>query len=582
MDFRVERTWRSSLLAPASLVAATILVYANSFDGQFIFDDMPNIVENEQIRVFPPRFATLTGHLERSLTNTTLAANWRFGQNAVAGYHAVNLTIHILAGLLLFNLLRRTLRCEPPDSTWHRSARGLAWAIALLWLVHPLQTQSVTYIIQRAEALTGLFTLAMLNALLHGAEASRRMGRFVGFAGATIACALGMCSKEVMVTAPILAIVFDRIFLATSWRDLVRRRWLVHLSLLSCLLLTMRSVATLTTSAPSDEPLQAVGFHIVGVSPWEFLRNQPGVLLHYLRLVVRPVGQCLDYDWPVAHGFADIVLPGSIIVGLLMATAVALWRWPKLGFCGAAFFIILAPSSSFIPLADLAFEHRMYLALAPILTLLVLGGHALSLRIGARRNVDLAAVHRWELGATLLLATSFGVMTVARNFDYHDVAGMWTLVLQNSPHNIRARNNLGQACLLNGQYDAAFREFAAVLRMRDYPDSLAGMADVLEKFGNTSQAVEHYNAALRGNPSRAAHYEFRIGSILAGAEKWQDALPHFREANRRRPQQPIYMLSLALVLSELGQAAEAERIFAEIVALDPDFAGMQIPRRGGP
>jgi tetratricopeptide (TPR) repeat protein len=473
------------------LAAAGLLAYANSFDGVFLLDDHLNIKDNESLRSFGNVLRA-----PRPLVVLTLTINYALGGDHVAGYHAVNLVIHLLAGLTLYALLRRTFRRLPADHAAHRAATGLAFAVALLWIVHPLQTQAVTYIIQRHEALMGLFYLLTLFCIVAGDDSPSR--RSLWYVAAALCCALGMLSKEVMVTAPVLALVYDRIFLAPSWREVMRRRWPLYLGLAATWLLLAKPLRWVFETTNPDS---SAGFGLRSVTSWEYLRSQPGVLLHYLRLVFYPQPLCLDYQWPVAHMPLAIVGPGLVIVALLLLTAWALWRRPWLGFWGAWFFLILAPTSSIMPIADLAFEHRMYLPLAGVLVLAALAAHhgLCALALGAGWHE--ATLHWRQAVAVSLVAVVCIVLTFARNEDYGSELDMCKDVLKQFPDNVRARYNLARALLAVDKVeeaDAAFRE-ALRIRPADAQVNL-GYGQALCDQGRFDDAERYLREALRINP----------------------------------------------------------------------------------
>ena len=290
-----RKTWA----AVAFLVVAVSATYANSFHGPFVFDDIPSIVENQSIRQLgsarvlaaPPDAITTTG---RPVVNLSLAINYAIGGLAVEGYHVVNLAIHILAALALFGLVRRTLLLPKLSAQFGGTATGLALAAALLWAVHPLQTESVTYIVQRAEATVGLFYFLTIYCLLRGATTTR--GR-TWYAAALATCTLGMASKEVMVTAPLVAVIYDRIFIAGSFKETLRRRRSLWLALASTwVLLTLLLYS-------SHNRAGSAGFGL-GITVWEYARTQFGCIVHYLRLVFWPSPLVLDYGSAVASTVA--------------------------------------------------------------------------------------------------------------------------------------------------------------------------------------------------------------------------------------------------------------------------------------
>ena len=250
-------------------------------------------------------------------------------------------------------------------SLFAAAATPLALAIALLWTVHPLQTGAVTYIIQRTESLVSLFFLLTLYCVIRGTTSTERARGWN--VAAVLSCLLGMGTKEVMATAPLVVLLYDRAFLSGSFRAALALRR----GLYAALAATWGIVIWLLIATGFHG--NTTGFGVTGFTASSYLLTQPGVLARYLRLAFWPVGQCLDYGWPPAQWPGEVVLPGLLIVGLLGLTVWALVKRPALGFLGATFFLILAPTSSFVPIRDAAFEHRMYLPLAALVTLVVLG-----------------------------------------------------------------------------------------------------------------------------------------------------------------------------------------------------------------
>ena len=247
----------------ALIVAATVAVYCGSFSGPFVFDDVAAILENPTIRRLWPLGPVLSPPHELGLTvngrpvlNFSLALNYAASGAAVWSYHALNLLIHSCAGLALFGVVRRTLGLDPGPATegTERDANMTALAIALLWVVHPLQTAAVTYTVQRAESLAGLFYLLTLYAFLRsagcqlivdnrledgarGASGGECAGERAWLVGSAAACALGMATKETMVSAPVIVLLFDRTFVAGSFAEAWRQRWRYHGSLAATWLL---------------------------------------------------------------------------------------------------------------------------------------------------------------------------------------------------------------------------------------------------------------------------------------------------------------------------------------------------------
>lgn len=213
--------------AAAIIVTVGILAYANSFAGRFFLDDYPSIVNNRHIqRLWPLERTLLGGGDMRPVVALSFAVNYRLGGLNVWGYHAVNLAVHLLAALAMFGVVRRTLQTQRLRRHFESAATPVALAAALIWMVHPLQTQSVSYVVQRSESMMGLFFLLTLYCTIRGAGSPNRPW---WYATAAASCAVGMGCKQVMVMAPLVMLLYDRIFLAARWRELLRRRWGLYL-----------------------------------------------------------------------------------------------------------------------------------------------------------------------------------------------------------------------------------------------------------------------------------------------------------------------------------------------------------------
>jgi protein O-mannosyl-transferase len=360
MNIRRLHFWMTALI-----IALGVIAYWNSFSGVFVLDDRRMILENEIVLRPWPLGDVLFGI--RPILNLTLALNYALTGLNVWSYHAVNLLIHILAGLVLFGIVRRTL--EKVVIARSYSSTGLAFTISLLWLVHPLLTQSVTYLIQRAESLMGLFYLLVIYCAIRANDSPKAIGWYFS---AVLSFALGMGTKEVMVTAPFTLLLYDRIFLAASWKEVFRRRWGLHLGLLAALGISMTSflLKYVKWAAPT------AGFAFDEITPLQYAVTQPGVVLHYLRLAFWPDPLAFDYYWPIADSLGEILIPGFFIALLFGMALRALFFRPPLGFLSIWFFFILAPTSSIMPIADIAFEHRMYLSLISPVALAVIGAQA--------------------------------------------------------------------------------------------------------------------------------------------------------------------------------------------------------------
>ena len=439
--------WTTALSAGLIALAA-LAVYANGFSGAFILDDVERIEQNPTIRhLWPPRPWLLPSPVNpRPLVGATLAVNYALGRFDVWGYHAVNLAIHILAAWTLFGIVRRTLSLPRMRERFGTAATPLALAAALVWTVHPLQTAAVTYVIQRSESLVGLFYLLTLYCTLRGTTVDAVISKSAAirwYVGSAIACLLGMATKEVMATAPLVVLLYDRTFLSGTFRAALRQRWGLYLALCA----SWGVLVWLLIGSGFHHG--STGFTVREFTWQSYLLTQPGVLVHYLRLAIWPAGLCLDYGWPPAHGLAGIAVPGLLILALLGLTCWAVVKRPAMGFLGAWFFLILAPTSSFVPIKDAAFEHRMYLPLAALAVLAVIAGW--------RLHAALQSQLQWRAGAALLalVLLALGWGTVRRNDDYHSQIGILRKTVLQATNNARTRINLASYLIANESYAEA-------------------------------------------------------------------------------------------------------------------------------
>ncbi len=539
------------------LVAAVAAAWANSFSGPFVFDDLPAIAENTSIRrlwplsevLFPAQAGGITTS-GRPLLNLTFALNYRVSGPAVWSYHAANLAIHAAATLLLFGFVRRTLRVPVLAGRFGERSTAIAAVVAAIWGLHPLQTESVTYVVQRAESLAGMFVLLVLYAFARAAEAGPRAGRWSAVAVA--ACALGMATKEIVAVAPLLALLWDRAFAAGGWREAWRRRGAVHLGLAAAWVL----LAGLVAAAGGRGGTAGFG---AGITPWTYALTQCRALAAYAGLAVWPHPLVFDYGLGTERHLGAVLPQALAVCALLGAAAWALVRRPALGFVGAWCFGLLAPSSSFVPIVTQTMaEHRLYLPLAAPVALAVCG-----CSLVGRRGLLLG-------GAAA--AVALALATAARNRDYRSELALWADTAAKLPGNARAHNNLGQARFRAGEIDAAVASYRRALALQpDYPETHYNLGVAHARQDRIDEAIASYGRALAVQPDYPEALN-NLGNALARAGRPADALARYAEAVRRRPGFAEAHNNLGNALAQLDRAAEAEPHFRRALALRPDYA----------
>ena len=557
---RKFRWWMPLVLA--SLCAAA---YCNTFHVPFLFDDLATIKQNPAIRRLWPLSQVIASDLPmlvgRPLISLSLAINYAVGSYNPVGWHLFNLIIHLLNALLVFGVVRRALGNKPTNQGETGRTLWIAYAVAVLWMLHPLATESVTYVFQRTELLMALFLLLTLYCFIRGIESSHKV---VWFGAAIMACTLGMGTKEVMVVTPLLVFTYDSIFVARSWRIALRDRrkfyaglaasWVVLASLL------------LTTNLK-----QKSGLTVDTLSPWNYFEMQWTVVVHYLRLAVWPQRLVLDYsDWPremmPAHALPAAGLLGALFAGTVWAVR-RRWWW---GFWGVWFFLLLAPTSSFLPLpTEPATERRMYLPLLAVIVVAVQGGDCLSRNLWAGFGWP-DRVREWlEVGVLAALALALGLATIQRNAQYHSVASIWADVVAKRPNSLRGHANLGLAMLDDGRAKESIPHFIEALHIDpNQPMVHRGLANALVMTGATNQAVAELKTTLLNAPEFApAHVD--LADIFASQGDPQAALKQYATALAINPDDPIAHYNLAQLLARMGRREAAITQYMEVVRLEP-------------
>ena len=543
-----EQPRLGGFLPPLLIAVVAAAAYANSFSGPFVLDDIPSIAANPTIRhlgsALTPSAATTGGG--RPVLNLTLAVNYAVSGSAVWSYHALNLAIHVLAGLVLYGIVRRTLAARSGPA-----AVPIAFSASLLWTLHPLQTESVTYIVQRAESLMGLFYLLTLYAFKRGSAAEGGRAR-VWFALSVGACLLGMGTKEVMVSAPLIVLLYDRTFLAGSLREAWRRRGRVHAALFSTWLVLAVLVASTHGRGGTAGFGTAVGWR-------SYALTQFVAVPHYLRLAFWPHPLVFDYGTAPEGPSAALVLGALVVACLAALTAWALARRPALGFLGACFFAILAPSSSVVPVAtEIMAEHRMYLALAPVVVLAV---------AAAFRGLGRAAL-------PLCLVLSAGLLgaTWQRNEAYRTETGLWGDAVGRRPDNDRARTNFGNALSSEGRTAEAIAQLEVALRLNPQNvDAHNDLGNALNAQGRTAEANAQFEEAQRLNPGSVEAHN-NLGNALSAQGRGAEAVAQYEEALRLNPDYAEARNNLGNVLSAQGRSAEAIPHFEAALRLRPEVA----------
>ncbi|MEW5736447.1 MAG: tetratricopeptide repeat protein [Thermodesulfobacteriota bacterium] len=544
-----------------------LAIYSNSLTGLFLFDDIQNIVGNPSIRkLWPPWDALVGSRISeisgRPLANLSFAVNYAISGLDSWSYHALNLLFHLLATGCLFGIARRALRSPTFQGRYEGNATLIAFFLSLLWLAHPLSTQAVTYITQRIESMMGLCLLASLYFSIRGWEDGNRklwhtLAVAVFFAGAA--------TKEVMVVAPLLILLYDVIFEGKTPADALRRSSFLYYGLLAGVVFLLALVLRGDTwekafaGGPEKE---------FGKSTFQYLMNQPNAIATYLKLTVWPRKLCINYEWSEVPLWYSL-LAGAIILCLVGYTGWLIrWKRPG-GFVGAWFFLILAPTSSVLPLWCDIEEHRMYLPLAAPIALFTLAtfraGKALPPRL-ARTAVILFLS---------LVGSVLGYATYERNFDYANSLTIWTDAIQKRPWSYSAKWQLGKVYVNYRMYKEAYEILLPLTKCENIenPTLINTLGLVLRELERPKEAEEMFRSSITTWPERDETAYCNLGGLLLDEGRPAEAVPYLSVAVRLNPQYPKFRRFLGEALAGCGryeEAAEQFRKAIELAGADPE------------
>jgi protein O-mannosyl-transferase len=384
-----------------------------------------------------------------------------------------------------------------------------------------------------------------------------------------------MLTKEIAAVAPILALLYDRAFMAGSFQRALKIRWKIYAGLAGTWLLILISLSTGLRGT-------MVGFHL-GISTLAYARTETNVVAHYVRLALWPSDLTLDYyDWPIAWNWPDVTWRGRLVMLAVIGWAAALRYRPWLGFVGGWFFLILAPTSSFLPIKmEAAAEQRMYLPLMAIVCLAVLGGWSI---VRSRLLLRTAA----ELAYCAIVAALI-VCTIRRNQQYQSGLEIWTDTVAKRPANPRARFNLAESFaqesldLPRGSAEemaainAATEQFKMVLVLEPQDnDAIYAVAQSLERGGDLNGAEKVYTDAIARYPEIAANLLVERGNLRARQGNWPGARQDFLDAIKATPGdvEPHYFLGMLYkmlgdrpdAIAELKAAANIDSKYKDVTA----------------
>jgi tetratricopeptide (TPR) repeat protein len=599
------------LLAALALAIVCLASYSNGLQGPFIFDDHRNVRNNEGLHWTTLSWSGAVTAIRdspssnRPVANISFALNYHFGRHEVRGYHAVNIAIHLVCSLLVYLLALNTVkRVTPTENTRLEPSveHWIALSAALIFVSHPIQTQAVTYIVQRMTSLCALFFLAALLLYIYGRESARPARRWAWWAGGLASGLLALGSKEIAVTLPLIVLLYEWYF----FQDL-NPRWIKKTAKLGLLALGTFALAA--------------AFHL-GNQPWEWLSagydqrdftlgervlTQFRVVWFYLSLLFYPhPGRLnLTHDISTSQSLLNPMSTLLSLIGLcaLLGLAIYLARRKRLvSFCLLWFFLNLVIESSVIPL-EMVFEHRLYLPMVGVALLVA----SLIYGVAATRP-------GWGVAATACICLLLTLGTHRRNDDWRDALTLWQDAVEKSPTHARAQYNLGTALHDLGQVEEAVIHYSnAVELKRDYHEALVNLGNAKKDLGRFEESLEHYREALEIQPNSAKAHNSRgvvllllgdvenaascfrrairlgdesggelaeaytnLGIALGRQRRYEEAIAHHEEALRINSEFAVAYFNLGETLAGVGRFDDAVARYQMAIALKPELAEAHI------
>lgn len=520
------------------LMAALIcLVYANSFQASWHFDDFSNIVFNQKLHMNDLSYRSIVeafhadprinGKLYRPVACLTFALNWYLGHEAVFGYHVVNIVIHCLASLFLLQALIVLFQTPMLAGRYYASDAPywIALLAATLWAIHPIQTQAITYIVQRMAALAGMFYIAGLFCFLKGRLHTKRGRALIWYGGVVLAYLLALGTKENAVIFPLALVLMELTLFRPHLFNSNPKRFVLATALTAVILLGVVAVLLI-----SDETMTLLneGYSHRYFNHSERLLTQFRVLVYYLFQIGYPntAHLSLDHHFIVSTSLFSpwTTLPAIILIFcILWSSLYFLPKVPLLGFGGLFFLLQHSVESTFLPL-ELVFEHRNYIPSMFLFTGLAGGLY----RLICNYREQSLLLHRFLVVGSALLICFVGIGTYSRNTDWRSEKSLWEDAVKKSPGSGRAYHNLawgyyeriGDTATAIALYKQAIRK---QIHCKDsVGTSFLNIGNIYFRQGNYREAMGQYKESLVRSPYNVNTHLRLVHTYMALAD-WDQA-----------------------------------------------------------
>lgn len=544
-----------SILPYAIIIVAALLAYSNSFNCSFQFDDVANITDQTIIKDLSSftDIRVWSNINIRPLSMFSFAINYHLGQLDVTGYHIVNLIIHIISGFLVFLLIKKVLSIYFSSKETTTTIIWLSLFVALIFTLHPIQTQSVTYIVQRMTSLSGLFYLLAVYLYLLGRTKHSKNGFsssvLLLYIAVVVSALLSLISKQIAVTIPLALLLIEVCFIRNKDGKLYKKFILISLAVM----IAIFSFVALSGKLPRETDQ---------ISRSHYFITQFRVITKYVQLCFVPINQNLDYDVRSSVTFWHVnEIASFLLICFLLFLSIFSYKKNKLITFGIGwFFITLSLESTIIPISGLMYEHRLYLALMGFSVCVVVAIYRLLLKHEKVMKMFL-----------IIIVIVYGIATFNRNKVWKNRFTLWSDVLKKSPQKARPYYNMGNILSEAGYQKTAVNYYSKAIELKpDFVNALVNLGNTFKAINNNDKAMYYYKKALEYDP----HYTKalnNIGLILTDQGEYLEAKQYYLEALELNPNDAEIINNLGIVWAQLGEHEKALKYFKRALTLKPNY-----------
>lgn len=536
----------------AGIILLGTVLYSGILHAPFVFDDHGFIIEDESIRSIKESFKNISNN--RYMPSISFALSYFLAGLSPFGYHLVNNLIHVINAMLVYYFIVLTFR-TPLMAGLKGSAQFVAFSSAFIFVAHPIQTQAVTYIVQRATSMAALFYLLSVVMYIKwrlgqttAAEVKpgKRFPTMIFYFFSLVSAVFAMKSKEIAFTLPMIIILYEFFFFSKSAspssRTQLAKRLIYLIPILLTVLIIPINMLNVQSSAGETitQDIDLVSKETPNIGRIDYLLTEFRVIITYLRLLVFPIGQSLDYRYPLYNSFFNpqvffsfLCLLGIFCIGIYLfyrshppvnGSRFFDLRLPAFGIFW--FFITLSVESSIIPIRDVIVEHRLYLPSIGFFVALV----TLLTRFISKINIRIAVI--------VIIVGLLSIAAYNRNTIWKDPQLLWEDVIAKAPNNARAYNNLGVELKNKGKFDKAIEQLEKSLKAdKNYTSVYFNLGDVQYRLGNYEDAVVYLKKALtlKLNPQLHLDVLNKLGRTYSAMGQTTNAIETFKEAIRLFP-----------------------------------------------